>query len=110
MTRKTAIFGALLMTIATGTGLAEGDATVGEAKAAACAACHGLSGISANPLYPNLAGQHPGYLINALKAYQSGTRGDRTMRAMAAPLSNEDIAILAKYYSQQSCEQEEFEP
>lgn len=110
MKRKTAIFSALLMAIATGTLMAEGDATVGEAKSAACAICHGPSGVSTNPLYPNLAGQHSEYLIKALKAYRSENRGDLTMRAMAAPLSNQDIANLASYYSQQSCEQEEWEP
>src|SRR5690606_35105317 len=35
-----------------------GDAQAGAGKAAACAACHGLDGNSADPQYPKLAGQH----------------------------------------------------
>ena len=41
---------------------AAGDPATGETKATACAACHGMDGNSANPEWPSLAGQHPGYL------------------------------------------------
>jgi cytochrome c553 len=34
-----------------------GDAAAGKTKAASCAGCHGPEGISANPMWPNLAGQ-----------------------------------------------------
>ncbi len=33
------------------------DIAAGKAKSATCAACHGATGISPNPLWPNLAGQ-----------------------------------------------------
>ena len=87
-----------------GIAMAEGDADAGKAKAAACSACHGSNGISTNPIYPNLAGQHPQYLNMAMKAYQSGERGNPIMKAMAAPLSDEDIANLSAYFSAQSCQ------
>lgn len=76
-----------------------GDAAAGKAKAAICAACHGATGISAVPLYPNLAGQKDLYLVKQLKDFKTGTRKDPVMAAMVMPLSDADIDNLAAYYS-----------
>jgi cytochrome c553 len=77
-----------------------GDAAAGQAKAKTiCASCHGPDGISAIPNYPNLKGQKEAYLKKALNDYKSGARKDPTMSAMAAPLTDDDIANLAAYYS-----------
>ena len=56
-----------------------GDAAAGKALAKNCAACHGETGIASNPAWPKLAGQKPGYLINALKAFRAGLRKDPMM-------------------------------
>ena len=64
---------------------AAGDAAAGKAKSATCAACHGAEGISANDIWPNLAGQKEGYLIKQMKAFKDGTRKDPMMSPMAAP-------------------------
>jgi cytochrome c553 len=76
-----------------------GDAAAGKAKAATCAGCHGPAGVSANPLWPNLAGQHAAYLAKQIKAFREGTRSDPMMSPMAKPLSDQDIEDLAAYYS-----------
>ena len=76
-----------------------GDAAAGKAKAASCVACHGANGISAVPTYPNLAGQKEAYLAKQMKAFKDKTRTDPTMNAMAAPLSDADIADLSAYYA-----------
>lgn len=76
-----------------------GDMAAGKAKAAMCAACHGAEGISTAPDYPNLAGQKEQYLSNQLLAFRAGTRSNALMSPMAQPLSDEDIADLAAYYS-----------
>ena len=76
-----------------------GDAAAGKARSATCAGCHGTAGISNNPLWPNLAGQQPGYLVKQLKAFRDGSRTDPMMGPMAKPLSDEDIANLAAWYS-----------
>ena len=68
-------------------------------EAAVCAACHGEYGISMGPLWPTLAGQHEDYLVASLKAYRSGERGDAVMMPMAVNLSDQDIALLARYFS-----------
>ena len=68
-------------------------------KAATCAACHGQNGISVSPPWPTLAGQHEEYLVHALNQYRDGSRKDPVMSPMAAPLTDEDVKILAKYFS-----------
>ena len=69
---------------------------------AMCIGCHGIPGYkTAFPdVYhvPKIAGQQPGYLINALKAYKSGERSHPSMRGIAASLSEEDMKQLAEYY------------
>lgn len=78
---------------------ASGDASAGKTKAAACAACHGADGIGAAGNYPNLAGQHSDYIVKQLKAFKSGDRKDPLMGSMAAPLSEQDMADVAAYFS-----------
>ena len=67
-----------------------------------CAGCHGLPGWrTAFPeVYsvPKLGGQHPRYIITALKAYKDGTRAHATMQAIASDLTEQDMADLAAYY------------
>ncbi len=83
---------------ASGAALA-GDAAAGKAKAGTCAGCHGPTGVSNNPLWPNLAGQKEAYLVKQMKAFRDGTRSDPMMSPMAKPLSDDDIANLAAYYA-----------
>jgi cytochrome c553 len=73
----------------------------GKTKAMACAACHGADGNSSNPVWPSLAGQHASYTEDQLRAFRSGQREDPNMSAMAANLSDEDIADISEYYSGQ---------
>jgi len=79
--------------------LAGGDAAAGKAKAGMCAACHGSAGISAIPMYPNLAGQKEAYLAKQLKAFKSGARKDPVMAPMAMALSDEDVVNVAAYFA-----------
>jgi len=65
----------------------------------ACIACHGQNGISLSPTWPTLAGQHEDYLSHALNQYRDGTRKDPVMSPVAAALSDDDVALLAKYYA-----------
>ncbi len=90
---------ALILAVTANIAIAGGDAAAGKAKAASCAGCHGAKGISAIPMYPNLAGQKETYLVKQLKAFKDKSRKDPTMNAMAAPLSDEDMANLSAYYS-----------
>jgi len=80
-----------------------GDVVAGKALSKNCIACHGETGIGGNPAWPNLAGQKPSYLTNALKAFRTGLRKDPMMAGVARGLSDGDIANLAAYYAGQSC-------
>src|SRR5215470_13977586 len=76
-----------------------GDPNKGAQRVAMCQGCHGIVGWrTAYPeVYrvPKLSGQNPAYIVAALKEYKSGDRGHPTMRAIAASLSEEDMANLA---------------
>ena len=48
---------------------------------------------------PHLAGESEIYLTKQLKAFRDGERNDPQMSIMAKPLSDEDIANLAAWYS-----------
>jgi len=84
-------------------GAEQGDpvATGAAEKAAVCAACHGPTGISASPIWPNLAGQHRDYLEQALHAYRDKQRQDPIMQGQATALTDDDIRQLAAYFSAQ---------
>jgi cytochrome c553 len=64
-----------------------------------CALCHGPEGESASAVYPRLAAQHPDYLQKQLKDFRDGRRKSDTMGQMAKDLQDEDIAVLATYFS-----------
>lgn len=69
---------------------------------ALCIGCHGIPGYkTAYPeVYhvPMIAGQQPGYIVSALKAYKSGDRSHPTMHGIASSLSEETMKQLADYY------------
>jgi cytochrome c553 len=71
-------------------------------KIAMCIGCHGIPGYkTAFPeVYhvPKIAGQQPGYIVNALKAYKSGERSHPSMRGIATSLTDDDMKKLADYY------------
>jgi cytochrome c553 len=71
----------------------------GKLKARSCAVCHGLEGISLNPIAPNLAGQPRMYLVEQLKAYRSGKRENALMGVISKPLSDQDISELSSWYA-----------
>jgi cytochrome c553 len=85
------------------TAFAAGDAAAGKQKTVMCAGCHGIAGYkTAFPsVYsvPKLGGQHAGYIVKALQGYKTGERSHPTMRAIAADLSDQDMADLAAFYS-----------
>jgi len=90
---------ASLLLVTANISMAAGDAAAGKAKSATCAGCHGAAGVSANPMWPNLAGQKDAYMVKQMKAFRDGKRSDPMMSPMAKPLSDADIDNLAAYFS-----------
>ena len=80
---------------------AQGDAAVGQSKAALCATCHGAEGNSEFQMNPKLAGQNATYLTKQLMDYKSGVRSNPTMSAMVLNLSEQDMQDISAWYSSQ---------
>ena len=82
------------------------DAAAGEKKAQLCIGCHGIAGYQASfpeiHKVPMIAGQNAGYIVAALTAYRKGERMHPTMKGIAAPLSDQDMADLAAFYAGQT--------
>ncbi len=79
---------------------ASGNPAKGQAKAAACAGCHGADGNGgADPTWPKLAGQDADYTAKQLADFKSGARKDPIMAGMAAPLSAQDMKDIGAYYA-----------
>jgi cytochrome c553 len=79
-----------------------GDAAAGAGKAAACGACHGMTGNSVNPEWPSLAGQNEGYIAAQLQSFKDGRRVNPLMTPMAAVLSERDMQDLGAHFAQQT--------
>lgn len=78
-----------------------GDPEAGAAKAATCAACHGMDGNSPAAEWPKLAGQHADYNFRHTALIRDGGRENLTMLPFVIGLSDQDIADIAAFYAQQ---------
>jgi cytochrome c553 len=82
------------------TASAAGNAASGKILAYTCLGCHGIANYkNVYPTYsvPKLVGQHPAYLVAALKGYRAQERSHATMHAQAATLSDQDMEDIAVY-------------
>jgi cytochrome c553 len=74
-----------------------------EAKAQACADCHGQNGMPIDPkTIPILWGQERSYLFKQLRDYRNGERENQIMSPIAKTLAEEDIRELASYFAAKS--------
>jgi cytochrome c553 len=81
---------------------AAGDPARGKQLGYTCLGCHGIDSYkNVYPTFavPKLRGQHPEYIVLALKAYAKGERNHPTMHAHASSLSDQDMEDLAAYLS-----------
>ena len=80
------------------------DVKEGEKKVAMCIGCHGIPAYQASfpeiHKVPMISGQSAKYIVNSLVAYKKGERKHPTMRAIAASLTDKDMADIAAYYQQ----------
>jgi cytochrome c553 len=80
------------------------DAKAGDKKSAMCVGCHGIKGYQASfpeiHKVPMISGQGAKYIVASLNAYKKGERKHPTMRAIAASLSEQDMADLGAFYEQ----------
>jgi len=83
-----------------------GNVQNAKAKIEMCIGCHGIPGYKATfpevfPV-PMIGGQSAKYIESALQDYKKGARKHPSMRGIAASLSDQDIADVAAFYSQQT--------
>jgi len=81
-----------------------GDATAGQTKAGACAACHGLDGNPTDPQYPRLAGMPERYTAQQLAQFKHGERTSGMAAIMvpfATMLSAQDMRDVGAWYASQ---------
>ena len=71
-----------------------------ESGVPACSACHGPAGGGIPAQFPQLSGQHARYTAAQLRAFRSVERANdpnQMMRAIAARMSEQEIAAVADY-------------
>lgn len=72
----------------------------GRDLAATCAACHGTAGRSQSAM-PSLAGLQKDYLVKQMQEFKSGARPATVMHQLAKGFTDEQIALMAEYFSKQ---------
>jgi cytochrome c553 len=88
----------------------KGSADAGSTKAAVCTACHGVNGNSTNPEWPVLAGQNAVYIREQLAMFKAKKRNNPIMQPIVDPLSGQDVADLAAFFSAQTSSGLEADP
>ena len=73
------------------------DNDQGAQLATTCAACHRLDGHDRG--IPSIVGLSEEQFVTVMRGFKSGERSGPIMRTMARSLSNEEIAILARYFA-----------
>src|SRR5919199_1488008 len=71
-----------------------------EAKAQACAACHGAKGVPTDPkTIPVIWGQQESYLMKQLRDFRNGERKSEVMAPLAKQLAEADLRPMAAYFA-----------
>jgi sulfide dehydrogenase cytochrome subunit len=68
--------------------------------AANCTGCHGPSGNSSGAI-PTIAGLERAYIVTAVQEFKAGTRHATVMQQHAKGYTDQEIEILADYFSEQ---------
>jgi cytochrome c553 len=98
--RFAALAGAVAIATATPAVWAQPDLRAGAYLAANCANCHGTAGASVNAL-PKLAGMPKELFVAALTDFREGRRPATIMHQLAKGYSDQQIALMAEYFSRQ---------
>lgn len=65
-----------------------------------CAGCHGTNGASVGPSMPIIAGMPEAYLLDTMKKFKSGERPSSIMGRLAKAYSDDELKMLAGFFSQ----------
>jgi cytochrome c553 len=81
--------------------IGSGDPAAGKTASYFCQGCHGETGMSAEDMIPNLAGQYAAYIVKQIRNFQSGARTHQIMNAMSKTISDAELVNIAAYFSSQ---------
>ncbi len=90
---------ALLLTMSAGIGTAAGEEIDISGVAATCFSCHGIDGASVGPSMPSIAGQNENYLRHVMLEQKHDKRYSSIMGRLLRTYSDEEIALMAKYFA-----------
>jgi cytochrome c553 len=93
---------------AAGSALAQAQAGAAPPRAETCAACHGVGGKSAVPMFPVLAGQSARYLYLQMRDFQEGRRKNELMTPQMVGVTRDEMRALADYFATQKPAQQPF--
>ena len=80
---------------------APSSTTLGRNLAAQCATCHGTNGKSVAEV-ASLAGQPAATMVQKMKDYRDGKLPASIMHQLAKGYSDEQVALMADYFSKQA--------
>jgi sulfide dehydrogenase cytochrome subunit len=86
-----------------GVASAETDVS-GQRLAATCANCHGTNGVSAGGAIPGLAGKSKDFIVTQMQEFKTGKRNPTVMQQLAKGYTDQEIALMAVFFSQQSAQ------
>ncbi len=93
---KTAMLGVGLLAFS-----AQAELPSAEMLAYTCVGCHGTNGVSGGPATPTIAGISEEFFIENMQGYRSDEIPSTIMGRIAKGYSDEEIALLAGYFSSQ---------
>lgn len=99
---KKVILSLIISVGVTGFAFAKGDANAGKSKVETCTACHGPTGVSPAPNWPNLAGQGEKYLVKQITEIKEGKRSVPEMAPFVGSLTKQDIEDISAFYASQT--------
>ena len=67
-----------------------------------CAGCHGMDGASVGPASPTIAGLAPDTFTEAMQQFKKGERPATIMGRIAKGYTDEEIELMAEYFSKQT--------
>lgn len=77
-----------------------GESVGGRNLAAACASCHGTNGHAVTGMAA-LAGMDKAYMVTTMQEFKTGKRPATLMHQIAKGYSDDQIALIADYFSNQ---------
>lgn len=89
----------LALAFALSAGTAAGGEIDVSGLASTCFSCHGIDGASVGPSMPSIAGQSENYLMQVMLEQKHDKRYSSIMGRLLRTYSDEEIALMARYFA-----------